>query len=88
MLRNKTHILLVALLMLSFSMMAQKVAQFRGPLRNGIYNETNLLKEWPADGPKLLWKAEGIGNGYSSPIVSGGRIFVTGEIDSMGYLFA
>ncbi len=88
MLRNKTHILLVALLMLSLSMMAQKVAQFRGPLRNGIYNETNLLKEWPADGPKLLWQVEGIGNGYSSPIVSGDRIFVTGEIDSIGYLFA
>ena len=67
---------------------AQSIAQFRGPARNGIYGETNLLKSWPDEGPSVLWKVEGIGNGYSSPIVSGDRIFVTGEIDSLGYLFA
>jgi outer membrane protein assembly factor BamB len=46
------------------------------------------MKLWPAEGPALLWKVDGIGNGYSSPIISGDRIYVTGEIDSIGYLFA
>lgn len=30
-------------------------SQWRGPNRDGIYPEPNLLKEWPADGPKMLW---------------------------------
>ena len=78
----------IAFLMLSVGLSAQKIVQFRGPDRNGIYQETNLLKSWPAEGPAMLWKAEKIGNGYSSPIISGNRIYVTGEIDSIGYLFA
>jgi outer membrane protein assembly factor BamB len=78
----------LALLLLSTELLAQTVAQFRGPSRNGIYSETNLLKSWPAEGPAMLWKVEGIGNGYSSPIISGNRIYVTGETDSIGYLFA
>jgi outer membrane protein assembly factor BamB len=81
-------ILLFLMITLSVSISAQTITQFRGPQRNGIYQETNLLKSWPAEGPAMLWKADGIGNGYSSPIISGERIYVTGEIDSIGYLFA
>ena len=50
--------------------------QFRGPQRNGISQETGLLKEWPAQGPKLLWRLSDIGDGYGAPAVVGGRIFV------------
>jgi len=85
---KRNFILAFSLIILSAGLLAQTITQFRGPHRNGIYKETNLLKEWPAEGPAMLWKAEGIGNGYSSPIVSGDRIYVTGEIDSIGYLFA
>ncbi|MEI6576648.1 MAG: PQQ-binding-like beta-propeller repeat protein [Bacteroidota bacterium] len=81
-------ILLPGLILLSLSLFSQSVIQFRGPARNGIYDEKMLLKSWPDEGPPLLWKAEGIGNGYSSPIIAANRIFVTGEIDSIGYLFA
>jgi len=81
-------ILLLAFLTILGGISAQTITQFRGPQRNGIYPETNLMKSWPAEGPSMLWKAEGIGNGYSSPIISGDRIYVTGEIDSVGYLFA
>jgi len=38
--------------------------------------------------PKLLWSYSGIGNGYSSPAIKGDNVFVTGEIEGMGYLFA
>jgi len=48
--------------------------QFRGPRRDGICDETGLLKSWPASGPKLLWQTNGLGNGYSAPIITGGRI--------------
>jgi outer membrane protein assembly factor BamB len=80
--------LIFAFLIISSGLSAQTIVQFRGPQRNGIYPETNLLKSWPANGPAMPWQVNGIGNGYSSPIISGDRIYVTGEIDSIGYLFA
>jgi outer membrane protein assembly factor BamB len=50
--------------------------QWRGPQRNGISKETGLLKEWPKEGPKLLWHVKEIGSGYSTPAVVGGRIYL------------
>ena len=53
--------------------------QWRGPNRDGISNETSLLKEWPKDGPKLLWQVKEIGDGYSTPAVVGDRLFALGN---------
>ena len=50
--------------------------QWRGPDRNGISKETGLLKQWPKEGPKLLWQVNDIGDGYSTPSVVGNRIYV------------
>ena len=55
---------LVALLCVAGQVMAQANAnwpQWRGPNRDGISKETGLLKQWPADGPPLAWKAKGAG---------------------------
>ena len=43
--------------------------QWRGPNRDGISQEKGLLKEWAGEGPKLLWKIEDAGSGYSTPAV-------------------
>lgn len=67
---------------------AQAVSQWRGVARNGIYHESGLLKSWPANGPGLLYKIDSIGNGFASPVVTADRLFIAGEIDSIGYLFA
>jgi len=61
---------------------------FRGPNRDGKSPDTGLLKEWPADGPKLLWKADSIGNGFSSVAVAGGMLYITGDVDGKLRLFA
>jgi outer membrane protein assembly factor BamB len=50
--------------------------QWRGPARNGISSERGLLKQWPAGGPKLLWQVNDIGDGYSTPVVVGTRIYL------------
>jgi outer membrane protein assembly factor BamB len=50
--------------------------QFRGPQRTGISQETGLLKEWPPQGPKLLWQRSDIGEGYGPPAVVGGRVYL------------
>jgi len=36
------------------------------------------LKSWPANGPGLVWKYDGLGKGWSSPTIANARIFVTG----------
>lgn len=65
-----------------------EITQWRGDQRDGKYNEKGLLKSWPANGPLLLWSNDSIGNGYGSPAITEDRIYIQGEIDSIGYLFA
>ncbi len=62
--------------------------EWRGPDRTGIYNETGLLKKWPAGGPSLLWETEGMGDGYSSPTVTNDAVYVTGRKDDSDILIA
>jgi outer membrane protein assembly factor BamB len=50
--------------------------QWRGSARDGISKETGLLKEWPKEGPKLLWQLKDIGSGYSTPAVVGERLYL------------
>lgn len=72
---------MVALLCLVGQVMAQADAnwpQWRGPNRDGISKETGLLKQWPADGPPLVWKATGAGGGYSSLSISNGKLYTMG----------
>ena len=54
--------------------------QFHGPKRDNISSETGLLKRWPEGGPKLLWTARGLGHGFSSVSIKGGRICTAGNI--------
>ncbi|MGF1580905.1 MAG: PQQ-binding-like beta-propeller repeat protein [Gemmataceae bacterium] len=55
--------------------------QFLGPQRDGISREKGLLKAWPEGGPKLAWKVQSLGLGYSCPVVAGGRIYTLGTRD-------
>jgi hypothetical protein len=53
--------------------------QWRGPNRDGISPETGLLNSWPKGGPPLLWKTNGLGEGYAGAAVSGGRLYIQGQ---------
>ena len=61
---------------------------FRGAKRDNRSPDTGLLKEWPKDGPELLWKATGVGQGFSSVSVAGDRVYTMGNKDGSAYLFA
>jgi outer membrane protein assembly factor BamB len=50
--------------------------QWRGPQRDGISPERGLLKQWPVEGPKLLWQVNDIVDGFSTPAVVGTRIYL------------
>lgn len=55
--------------------------QWRGPARDAVSRETGLLAEWPQAGPRLLWKADHLGQGWSSPIIVGDRLYITGDVE-------
>lgn len=62
--------------------------QWRGPNRDGISKETGLLKQWPAEGPPLVWKAVAVGRGYSSMALANGRLFTMGLRADREYVIA
>ena len=72
---------------ISYAQNFQTIAQWRGVNRDGIYQEKDLLKVWPENGPELLWLSEEIGSGYSSPVVAADRLYINGEIDSISTIF-
>ncbi|MHC4113103.1 MAG: PQQ-binding-like beta-propeller repeat protein, partial [Planctomycetota bacterium] len=63
------------------TVVAQDWPQFHGPRRDNRSDETGLLKEWPEGGPKLVWKAGGIGQGFSTVAIVDDMIYTTGNID-------
>ncbi|WP_319590958.1 PQQ-binding-like beta-propeller repeat protein [uncultured Draconibacterium sp.] len=65
---------------------AQEPTVWRGE-NNGVYPETGLLKEWPANGPEVLWTAEGLGEGHSSPVFANDKIYLSTMIDGEGFIF-
>jgi outer membrane protein assembly factor BamB len=53
--------------------------QWRGPNRDGKSPETGLLDSWPEKGPPIAWRTKGLGRGFSSVAVVGGRIYTIGN---------
>lgn len=53
--------------------------QWRGPNRDGVSQETGLLKSWPGSGPPLSWQVNGLGQGTSSVAITADRIYTMGK---------
>jgi outer membrane protein assembly factor BamB len=62
--------------------------QWRGPLRDGVSKESNLLKSWPAEGPRLVWSSDTVGDGFSSTAIQNKMVFTIGKRDSVEILTA
>src|SRR5262245_60669124 len=50
--------------------------QWRGPNRDGVWEETGVLEKFPSAGVSVVWRVP-VGRGWSSPVVAQGRVFVT-----------
>ena len=61
---------------------------WRGPNRDGKSPDKGLLREWPKEGPALLWKTDGLGEGFASVAVSGGLIYTAGDVGGRLTVFA
>jgi outer membrane protein assembly factor BamB len=83
----KNYTGLFVIFLISINSLAQE-GQWRGPDRSGKFPEEGLLQEWPKSGPNTILKVEGIGAGFSSPVLDDGIIYVTGKIDENDYLHA
>ncbi len=76
------------LLVLTSSVRSADWPQWRGPTHDDLSSETGLLQDWPAAGPRLVWKAKGLGDGYSSIAVVGNRIYTAGDKGDSSFVLA
>ncbi len=64
------------------------ISQWRGPNRDGIYPESQLLTSWPENGPEMKWSYEGLGAGHGNVGIGNNKLFICGMPDTTGVLFA
>ena len=73
--------LIVCLLITFFVHVAEAAdwPHWMGPTGDNVWHEKGLLKSFPADGPKIVWRAP-VAGGYAGPAVVAGRVFLTDYI--------
>jgi len=86
--RARSLTVLIGVVSIAGAAWAADSPQFRGPDRDGVFPATGLMKAWPEGGPKMLWKSEGLGAGFASVSVAGGRIYTTGMAAGNGSVVA
>jgi outer membrane protein assembly factor BamB len=78
-----THVLRCVFVLMVFAAVdaagAEDWPQWRGPNRDGACHERGLLESFPADGLQVRWRVP-VGWGFSSPIVSQGRVYVADSL--------
>ena len=82
---KKALLLFLSTYLFIINLSAQNPTVWRGN-GTGVYHETGLLNEWPADGPEILWSFEELGNGHSSPVIANNTIYVSGMVEETGYV--
>jgi outer membrane protein assembly factor BamB len=74
MLRNKALIsALTAELLFGLAAFGSDWPQWRGPNRDGSWDETQIVEKFSGPELPIRWRTK-IGNGYSGPTVAGGRV--------------
>jgi outer membrane protein assembly factor BamB len=70
-----------AALVCSFALAADDWPQFRGPSGQGVSDATNVPTKWSAT-ENVAWKTKLPGSGWSSPVLSNGKIYLTTAVQS------
>lgn len=76
----RPSIALLSLFAFSTELLSADWPQWRGPNRDGVWNETGIISKF--DSPKLkpVWSSP-IGAGYSGPTISDNKVYVTSYLD-------
>ena len=76
---NKTLLTAALVVVGGASLFAGDIFRFRGENSQGMYmEEKGLMKSWPKEGLTPKWTCTGLGEGWSSPIKVGNRLYITG----------
>lgn len=70
------HVCAPALIICAISLHSADWPQWRGPNRDGVWTETNVLQTFPAEGLKVEWRVPAA-YGFSSPVIADGRVCLT-----------
>nr|WP_319509964.1 PQQ-binding-like beta-propeller repeat protein [uncultured Draconibacterium sp.] len=65
------------------SIQAQDWPQFLGPEGNSTSPQKNLLREWPENGPEVLWTTD-VQIGFGGPVVKDGKVYMLDREDKYG----
>jgi outer membrane protein assembly factor BamB len=84
---NPVKLILSLFLLCSVYGSAQIQSAWRGPERDGIYQDKGLLTQWPEDGPEIIWHFDNLGEGYSSASFYNDKIYLSGSEDSIGFIY-
>jgi outer membrane protein assembly factor BamB len=76
----------LAIVLAGTTLSAQDWSQWRGPARDGSIPAAIAPKTWPATLSRA-WRTE-VGEGYSSPVVADGRVFVHSRRDPEEFVIA
>src|SRR4051812_14157022 len=72
--------LFVLMAMVGVPALAENWPKFRGPTGQGLSSETAVPVTWSVT-QNVAWKADIAGEGWSSPIVWGDKVFVTAALE-------
>lgn len=75
-----TRPLLLSLLAAGAALAGESWPQFRGPKQNGYAEATAVPLEW-SEAKNIKWKTPLPGEGWSSPIVGNGQVWLTAALD-------
>lgn len=84
----RTHFFIITLILFLVGSTTPSFCQWRGPNSNGKYPGSNFLKQWPENGPEMIWSFEALGEGHGNVGIGQDRLFICGMIDSVGHLFS
>ena len=88
MLKVFSSLSMVALIALASAAYSEDWPEFRGPTGQGISMEHNLPVEWSDDlhgtSKNIVWKTAIPGEGWSSPVLRDGRIYLTSAVGKEG----
>jgi len=84
---KQLSVILILVLFIKISCFAQVATQWRGVNSSGIYSVEKLMSQWPAEGPRVIWSSDKLGQGYSSPAFANNRIYVNGMDNGQSVLY-
>ena len=79
---NRITLLALILTLASSLAPAADWPQWRGPNRDGRSTETGINTDWEKNPPKLLWRSEGCGRGFSSVSIADDTLYTSGNFES------